>query len=373
MPFCALFFIEFAELSEVLTDIMKLIYIKANIANYQLKETWAMAKKPPKTQVRKTGVRQPKTRVRAQQPTKVVRKTVIVKEAPEAAKGRGSTPWVVIAVVIVVLLLLFLPIFPAEKTVERTETIMVPVTKERQEQVTVDETIKTYQGYMVERGGNEPRTSTGTTTGPWSGTWWAGGEDYEEYLTTTQNGNQVSGSYTTNDPNDKGNIAGIVSGNQWTGMWSETPTYQPPDDAGDMELTLAPDGQSMTGRYRYGSSGSWIYFTYTRTGPGTGTGTGMRTGTGTRTITIDAVAEIVEVQRARGPDATWTLTLAAYDGTQTVYRSIVEDDLTKTGKSTVQVTKTVTKPYTEQVPQQVTKQETIDLRVNLLSLILKNY
>ena len=113
-----------------------------------------MAKaKLPKTQIRKqpTGVRQPKTRLRAQPPTKVIRRTVVVREKPEAAKWLGASPWIVIVGVIVVLLLLFLPMFSATKTVQKTETVMVPVQKERQEQVTLDETIKVYQGYLEEK------------------------------------------------------------------------------------------------------------------------------------------------------------------------------------------------------------------------------
>jgi hypothetical protein len=328
-----------------------------------------MAKeKIPKTQLRKTGVSQPKTRVRAQQPTKVIHRTVIVKEAPEAAKRPGIGLWGGIAIAIVAALLIFLPIFPAEKIVDKTETVMVPVTKERQEQVTTDETIKTYQGYMVEKGGSEPSTGTGTTTGAWSGTW-REREDQTEILTTTQNGDQVTGDYTNSDT-DEGKIAGTVSGYQFMGTWSVAPTYQPPYDAGDMELTLALDGQSMTGGWRDGSSGSWTPITYIRTGPYTGTGYTGNTG---GSITIDALAEIVEMQQARGPGDTWVVTLKAYDGTQTVYRDIVNIDLTKTGKATVKVTKTVNTPYTIQEPQQVTKQETLKLSVNLLSLILKNY
>jgi len=323
---------------------------------------------------RSTRVKQPATRIKAKQPTRVVeRVTVIQEEHPQGTRWLGASPWVVIAGLIAVLLLVFLPIFPAEKTVDKTETIMVPVTKEKPEQVTANESIKTYQGYMVEQGGSEP--STGTTTGSfWSGTWRGQLGSYEEILTTTQNGNQVTGGYTTTDDNDIGQVAGTVSGYQFTGRWSETPSYQPPDNAGDMELTLSPDGQSMTGRWRFGSSGGWSTITYIRTGfsTGTGTGTGMRTGTSTGTITIDAVAEIVEVLRARGPNDTWVLTLTAYDGTQTVYRDIVKDDLTKTGKATVQVTKTVNKPYTTQEAKEVVKQEVLKFRVNLLSLILQN-
>jgi hypothetical protein len=120
-----------------------------------------MAKaKLPKTQIRNqpTGVRQPKTRLRAQPPTRVIRRTVVVSEKPEGAKWFGVSPWIVIVGVIGVLLLLFLPLFSATKTVQKTETVMVPVQKERQEQVTQDETIKVYQGYLAEKSTQVART-----------------------------------------------------------------------------------------------------------------------------------------------------------------------------------------------------------------------
>jgi len=313
-----------------------------------------------------TKVKQPQTRVKAKQPTKVVeRVTIIQKEKPQGARWLGASPWVVIAGAIVVLLLVLLPIFPAEKTVNKTETVMVPVTKEKQEQQKTDETIKTYTGYMVEVGGIAPSTSTVTTMGTgWNGTWRLGDRE----LITTQNGNQVTGYH----PAEGGNsFTGTISGNQVTGWWAEAPSYQPPDNAGDEVLTLATDGQSMTSTWRYGSSGSWSTYTWIRVGTVTSTGTGIGTSTGS--ITIDAVAEIVDVQRARGPGNTWILTLTAHDGTQTIYRDIVKDDLTKTGRATVSVTKTVSVPYTVQESREVTKQEIQKLRVSLLSLIMQNY
>jgi hypothetical protein len=42
------------------------------------------------------------------------------------------------------------------------------------------------------------------------------------------------------------------------GTWSESPTYEPPDDAGDIEIQQSQDGNSFTGKWRYGSSGEWI-------------------------------------------------------------------------------------------------------------------
>ena len=236
-----------------------------------------------------TKMKQAKTRIKAKQPTKVVeRVTVIQKEHPQGARWLGASPWVVIAGLIAVALLVFLPIFPAEKTVDKTETIMVPVTKEKQEQVTADETIKVYQGYIEEKGSTTETTSYRSVP-------------YTQYVCCNIYGNYYYETYYVNE------------------------AYTTP--------TAVPGKQT----------------------------------------TIDAVAEIVEVQKARGPGDTWILTLTAQDGTQTVYRNIINDDLTKTGKATVSVTKTVSTPYTEQVPKQVTKQEILKLRVNLLSLILQDY
>jgi hypothetical protein len=93
--------------------------------------------------------------------------------------------------------------------------------------------------------------SSGQTsqTGGWSGTWstnWG-------TMILSQSGNQVSGTYT----HDSGIIVGTISGDVLYGTWSEAPTYSPPNDAGDVVLTISPDGNSLTGQWRYGSSGSW--------------------------------------------------------------------------------------------------------------------
>ncbi len=72
-------------------------------------------------------------------------------------------------------------------------------------------------------------------------------------MTLTQTGNQVSGNYE----HSNGHITGTVSGNVLTGTWSEAPTYTAPDNAGDVQLTISPDGKTFTGGWRYGSSGSW--------------------------------------------------------------------------------------------------------------------
>jgi hypothetical protein len=68
-----------------------------------------------------------------------------------------------------------------------------------------------------------------------------------------QEGDKVTGTYTW----EEGKIAGMTNGRMLTGIWSESPTYQPPDDAGDFKFTISDDGISFTGQWRYGSSGDW--------------------------------------------------------------------------------------------------------------------
>jgi hypothetical protein len=41
------------------------------------------------------------------------------------------------------------------------------------------------------------------------------------------------------------------------GKWSEAPSYQPPDDAGDLDLQQLPDSNSFKGKWRYGLGWPW--------------------------------------------------------------------------------------------------------------------
>jgi PGF-CTERM protein len=83
----------------------------------------------------------------------------------------------------------------------------------------------------------------------WTGTWDTNWDEME----LVQIGNQVTGTYVY----DNGKIVGVVSGYTLTGTWSEAPSYNPPNDAGDIELTISPDCNSFTGNWRYGSTGDW--------------------------------------------------------------------------------------------------------------------
>jgi hypothetical protein len=76
----------------------------------------------------------------------------------------------------------------------------------------------------------------------------------------TQSDGTVTGTYEVN----QGKIEGTVQGNKLIGTWSEPPSYAPPDEAGDIEFTLSSDGNSFSGRFRYGSSGDWGVWNGTR-------------------------------------------------------------------------------------------------------------
>jgi hypothetical protein len=93
----------------------------------------------------------------------------------------------------------------------------------------------------------------------WQGTW----KTAFGTMQLTQTDTDVTGTYESKD----GKIVGKVSGGTLVGTWSQSPSYAPPADGGDFEFTLAADGQSFTGRYRYGSDGTWFStWTGTRSG-----------------------------------------------------------------------------------------------------------
>jgi len=91
---------------------------------------------------------------------------------------------------------------------------------------------------------------TGTPRCTWDGTW----QSNWGSIVLQQVGDSVWGTYT----HDAGRIAGRVAGSKFVGVWSESPSYSPSRDAGDMELEMSADCRSFVGRWRYGIGGtSW--------------------------------------------------------------------------------------------------------------------
>jgi hypothetical protein len=83
----------------------------------------------------------------------------------------------------------------------------------------------------------------------WNGDW----QTKWGKMVIVQTGNEVTGTYE----HDNGKIKGVIVGDKIIGTWSEAPTYLPPNDAGEFEMILSSDGQSFTGRWRYGTTGRW--------------------------------------------------------------------------------------------------------------------
>ncbi|MCJ7444835.1 MAG: FecR family protein [Methanotrichaceae archaeon] len=83
----------------------------------------------------------------------------------------------------------------------------------------------------------------------WTGTW----DTNFGSMDVQMSGNSVTGTY----PHDQGRIQGAFSENKLIGKWFEAPSYNPPNDAGDLEFTMSADCRSFSGNWRYGSTGSW--------------------------------------------------------------------------------------------------------------------
>ncbi|MCC7534865.1 MAG: serine/threonine protein kinase [Deltaproteobacteria bacterium] len=58
-------------------------------------------------------------------------------------------------------------------------------------------------------------------------------------------------------PHDSGTLTGTLIGNRMTGWWCELPSRAPNADAGEFEMQFAPHGQSVDGRWRYGTTAPW--------------------------------------------------------------------------------------------------------------------
>ena len=87
-----------------------------------------------------------------------------------------------------------------------------------------------------------------------SGTW----DTNWGVMTCSVDGQMVKCNYT----HDVGKIEAWLSqdGKTMQGTWSESPSYQPPDDGGRVTFSLSRDGNSITGYWWYGQNkagGSW--------------------------------------------------------------------------------------------------------------------
>ena len=88
----------------------------------------------------------------------VIRRTIVEEvpggEEPHNPNWFSKNPVAAIGLGLLVLILLFAPLFPTTKTVQTTETVMVPMsTEETVPGTTVNKTIKVYQGWVCDDNG----------------------------------------------------------------------------------------------------------------------------------------------------------------------------------------------------------------------------
>lgn len=238
----------------------------------------------------------------------------------EGAKWFGVSPWVVIGGGVgLLLLLLLVPFFSVTKVVEVTETVMTTVTRVEPETVTEEETFRVYTGWMKSQSEGSP------------------GAYY---------------SYSPPVPSGSGFV--IVQG--------------PPVGTGGGGTPQLPAGfHGMMEQSTQQSSGSMIYFpslpySYYSSAPVNVTKT-----------TIDPSDLIVEVEKTKERNNTWTVTLIDYNGKRQEHKNVTDYDLTKTVEQKVPVTKTRMNQIQEQVPKTVTNEQVVQLRVNLIQLVFRAY
>jgi hypothetical protein len=133
--------------------------------------------------------------------------------------------------------------------------------------------------------GSGTGSTTGTGTGTTTSTGWSGIWNYPSWgnVTITQNGNQLTCVWANAG---YGTITGTVSGNKFTGIGSGAYAVR------DWELTLAPDGQSMTGTASTPNNAvGAAKVALTRVGTGTGTSTTTNTSTGAALIAESRTAD----------------------------------------------------------------------------------
>ena len=66
-----------------------------------------------------------------------------------------------------------------------------------------------------------------------------------------------SGKYEHDGGLIEGNVPVDIETSKLSGRWGEKPNYYPRSNAGDFELYLSGDGESFTGKWRYGYTGDW--------------------------------------------------------------------------------------------------------------------
>ena len=77
-------------------------------------------------------------------------------------------------------------------------------------------------------------------------------------LKLLEDGQTITGNYDNDDGKIEGSIVGgKIEGNKLSGRWKESPTYSAPNDAGDLELYMSEDCESLIGHWKYGYTGDW--------------------------------------------------------------------------------------------------------------------
>jgi hypothetical protein len=118
-------------------------------------------------------------------------------------------------------------------------------------------------GSLQSSSGNRSGSQTSTYgayalwTGKWDTTFFKhGGKEHKTLWELKQVESKVTGIYDW-DNGKLGFLQSKTPGLMY-GTWSEAPTYQPPDDSGDIEVQQSQDGNSFTGKWRDGTTDIWI-------------------------------------------------------------------------------------------------------------------
>ena len=112
--------------------------------------------------------------------------------------------------------------------------------------------------YRIQKFAPNPQSSDFT------GSWTMGGPDgvlsFGNCMVLAQSGSQVTGNY----PHDQGRLTGTVTGNTFSGVWAEAPTYTGSTDSGKLVATLSNDGKTLSGTWGYGDVSTGYSWTGTK-------------------------------------------------------------------------------------------------------------